>query len=148
MKFTFQRKRRRINCLTKKLMLCISSPHMYVWTHFVLKACDDFCSCSPKHYFQLGLLFCQFGWPTNHHSCLWPPPSLQHHIVYLCTCTHILFLLASSKSQTISAFAASVLNILFSICLLRAPQLDWSAKLNSWNALWQYFIVNCLKWVY
>lgn len=46
--FTFQGKRRRINCLTEKLTPCISSPHEYVWTHFVLKAGDDFCSAHPN----------------------------------------------------------------------------------------------------
>lgn len=98
---------------------------------------------SPKHYIQLGLLFCQLfqlssGWPTNHHSCLWPPPSLQHHTAYLYTHKHIVFFMVLyRKSQTFSA--ASVLNIVYiSLCL---------AKLHSWNTLLKYIFSHILKWV-
>lgn len=105
-RFTSETKRRKINCLTKELTLCDSCPRVYVWMDLVSKTCDDF--CSPKHYFQLSLFFCQSfqldtGWPTNCHSCLRSgaiiaaphciPPLLRTHS----------FSLLLSKCQTIMA---------------------------------------------
>lgn len=113
--FTFQRKRRRINCLIKKLTLCISSTHTL--DTFLPESLWRLLFGSPKHYFQLGLLFCQLfqlgsGWPTNRHSCLWSPPSLQHHTYTSIQYLHTQSFLSFSKSQTISVFALSVLNSL------------------------------------
>lgn len=52
--FTFERKRRRINCLTKKVTLCFSTPYVCL-DKFWLNNLWLLLFGSPKHYF---LLFC------------------------------------------------------------------------------------------
>lgn len=91
--FTFERKRRKINCLTKKVTLCFSTPYVCL-DKFWLNNLWLLLFGSPKHYFLLGLFFCQLfqlgsAWHINTPVCGY------HYItaLYSCSLTHTPFII-------------------------------------------------------
>lgn len=101
--FTFERKRRRINCLTKKVTLCFSTPYVCL-DKFWLNNLWLLLFGSPKHYFLLVCFSVSFSNLAVHDT-------LTQQFVVIITSLHCIALVLHThtfyysflKSQNISA---------------------------------------------